>query len=30
VPVYVFYDGKGGETELPQILTAEMLTSLQA
>ena len=30
VPVYVFYDSKGGETELPQILTAEMLTSLQA
>ena len=30
VPVYVFYDGKGGETELPQILTTEMLTALEA
>jgi thiol:disulfide interchange protein/DsbC/DsbD-like thiol-disulfide interchange protein len=28
VPVYVFYDAKGGETELPQILTSELLTSL--
>ena len=28
VPVYVYYDGKGGETELPQILTADTLTSL--
>ena len=30
VPVYVFYDANGGETELPQILTTEMLTSLKA
>ena len=30
VPVYVYYDAQGGETELPQILTADMLTSLKA
>ncbi|MBU6165886.1 MAG: thioredoxin family protein [Alphaproteobacteria bacterium] len=30
VPVYVYYDASGGETELPQILTADMLTSLKA
>ncbi len=30
VPVYVYYDANGGETELPQILTADMLTSLKA
>ncbi len=28
VPVYVFYDSKGGEAELPQILTVAELTSL--
>jgi thiol:disulfide interchange protein len=28
VPVYVFYDGKGGDTELPQILTVDALTAL--
>jgi len=28
VPVYVFYDAKGGERELPQILTVDELTSL--
>ncbi len=28
VPVYVFYDGKGGEVELPQILTVGALTGL--
>ncbi len=30
VPVYVYYDAQGGETELPQILTTDMLTSLKA
>ncbi len=30
VPVYVFYDADGGETELPQILTVDALTSLAA
>lgn len=30
VPVYVFYDGKGAERELPQILTVETLTALNA
>ena len=30
VPVYVYYDPQGGETELPQILTTDMLTSLKA
>ncbi len=30
VPVYVYYDRQGGETELPQILTTDMLTSLKA
>lgn len=30
VPVYVYYDAGGGETELPQILTADLLTSLKA
>jgi hypothetical protein len=30
VPVYVFYDSRGGETMLPQILTTEMLTTLSA
>lgn len=28
VPVYVFYDSKGGKRELPQILTVDALTSL--
>nr|WP_310522904.1 thioredoxin family protein [Polymorphobacter sp.] len=28
VPVYVFYDGQGGATELPQILTVGALTGL--
>ncbi len=28
VPVYVYYDAKGGERELPQILTVDELTSL--
>jgi thiol:disulfide interchange protein len=28
VPVYVYYDAKGGERELPQILTVNELTSL--
>lgn len=28
VPVYMFYDAKGGERELPQILTVDELTSL--
>lgn len=30
VPVYVYYDAKGGEQELPQILTTAMLTGLEA
>jgi thiol:disulfide interchange protein len=30
VPVYVFYDAAGTETELPQILTVDALTSLAA
>jgi DsbC/DsbD-like thiol-disulfide interchange protein/cytochrome c biogenesis protein CcdA len=30
VPVYVYYDAKGGETELPQILTTDVLTGLEA
>ena len=29
VPVYVYYDPTGGETELPQILTVDALTSLK-
>ena len=29
VPVYVYYDPAGGETELPQILTVDALTSLK-
>ena len=29
VPVYVYYDAAGGETELPQILTAGTLTGLK-
>ena len=28
VPVYVFYDAGGGDTELPQILTVDALTAL--
>lgn len=28
VPVYVYYDASGGETELPQILTVDTLTAL--
>ena len=30
VPVYVYYDSAGGETELPQILTVDTLTGLKA
>jgi hypothetical protein len=29
VPVYVYYDPTGGETELPQILTVDALTTLK-
>lgn len=29
VPVYVYYDPAGGETELPQILTVDALTALK-
>ena len=29
VPVYVYYDPTGGETELPQILTVDALTALK-
>ena len=29
VPVYVYYDPAGGETELPQILTVDTLTALK-
>ncbi|MEI6485619.1 MAG: thioredoxin family protein [Sphingomonadales bacterium] len=29
VPVYVYYDPAGGETELPQILTVDTLTTLK-
>ena len=29
VPVYVYYDPAGGETELPQILTVDSLTALK-